>query len=216
MSEHLLNNPNGGAVAYLGNTRFSWIGLGDNLQRRFFQEWSNLGGNTHIALLNDTRPEFINSFYWADIRWTIMAMHLMGDPEMPLWWQEPLRIKVPRLERALDKLHIIIDGPNPPDPPIEPPYAKNWEISYVHLKQGAAEQLMAVSGSGTASIDLAAFKTGAATLSISRPGHLPLVQEIKINKDSGAKRKGWTNALLVAGGLIIVGLIADVLRRKKK
>ena len=27
-SEDLLKNPNGGAVAYVGNSRFSWIGLG--------------------------------------------------------------------------------------------------------------------------------------------------------------------------------------------
>jgi hypothetical protein len=89
MSEHLLKNASGGAVAYVGNSRFSWIGMGDDIQRRFFHEWSTLGGDAHAGLLNDTRASLINNFYWADARWGILSLHLMGDPEMPLWWREP-------------------------------------------------------------------------------------------------------------------------------
>ena len=42
-----------GAVAYVGNTRFSWISVGDDVQRRFFGEWATLGGDAHLGLLND-------------------------------------------------------------------------------------------------------------------------------------------------------------------
>jgi len=89
MSEYLLKNPNGGAVAYIGNTRFGWIGVGDDYQREFFKR---LGSVRHLALLNDSRFNLPNNGWWDN--WTKFSLNLLGDPEMPLWVGKPNAMKV--------------------------------------------------------------------------------------------------------------------------
>ena len=89
MSEDLLENPNGGAVAYIGFTRFGWIGLGDDYQREFFKRLKSI---RHLALLNDSRFNLPTS--GDKQKWTIFAQNLLGDPEMPLWVGKPNDMKV--------------------------------------------------------------------------------------------------------------------------
>ena len=89
MSEDLLKNPNGGAVGYIGNTRFSWIGLGDDYQREFFKR---LKVTRHLALLNDSRFNLPNN--WSSEKWTKFSLNLLGDPEMPVWVGKPKAMKV--------------------------------------------------------------------------------------------------------------------------
>jgi hypothetical protein len=187
MSEHLLQNSQGGAVAYVGNTRFSWIGVGDDIQRRFFQEWGTLGGDAHLGLLFDTRAGLIDNFWWADARWSILSLNLMGDPEMPLWWRQPLRFRLPEV-LLLDNLRLWID-PNPPDPPfrIDLPYRKNWGMTWVHLRQGEREQLLLADSAGRVELPLTDFQPGAATLTVTRPGFRPVVQQIELGRSRQRK-----------------------------
>jgi hypothetical protein len=83
-SEKLVFNPNGGAVAYVGYTRFGWIGVGDDFERAFF---TRLKTTRHLALLNDSRLTL-----WHV--WTKYVQILLGDPEMPVWVGKPKAIKV--------------------------------------------------------------------------------------------------------------------------
>lgn len=185
MSERLLNNANGGAVAYVGNTRFSWISVGDDIQRRFFREWATLGGDAHLGLLCDTRAALVNSFYWADGRWAVLSLNLLGDPEMPLWWSRPLKIRIPEVI-LLDELRIRVD-PNPPDPPfrIDAPYDKVWGLARAHLRQGGREQLGLADPEGRIDLPLTGFQAGPATLTVTRPGHQPFVQQVEIRGAAG-------------------------------
>ena len=187
VSEHLIANSNGGAVAYIGSTRFSWIGVGDDYQRRFFNQWSTLGGNAHLGLLCDTRATLYGSDAWW-YRWPILSLNLTGDPEMPLWWCEPLIFHIPEIY-AIDELRLLID-PNPPDPPffIDDPYRRNWGLTYVHVRQGDQEKVMLADAEGRVEMPLTEFQTGAATLTVTRPGHQPVVREIKLVNSSEPKR----------------------------
>jgi len=205
VSEHLTGNPLGGAVAYVGNTRFSWIGVGDDYQRRFFREWATLGGNAHLGLLCDTRATLFGSSNWWD-RWAILALNLTGDPEMPLWWREPFRIRVPDLVLT-DPLKVRIPLPDPPDPIIDLPYRENWEKTTVHLRQGEQEQVMMAGPDGQAEMALSNFRSGRATLTIARPGHQPLVQDVHLNK-TGEPAAGEGEA---HRGLVIVLMILFLL-----
>jgi hypothetical protein len=102
VSEKSLYNPKGGAVAYIGNTRFSWIGVGDNFQRAFF---SRLTSTRHLGLLNDVRCTMVNEntgFWKRYNKWAIFALNLMGDPEMPVWVGPPKDMYV-ELNHNLDK-----------------------------------------------------------------------------------------------------------------
>lgn len=89
MSEHLIYNANGGAIGYVGNTRFSWIGVGDNFQRTFFR---TLKISNHLGYLNDSRCALVNEwtgFYKLYNKWVIFAQNLLGDPEMEVWVGSP-------------------------------------------------------------------------------------------------------------------------------
>lgn len=101
VSERSLYNPNGGAIAYLGNTRFSWIGVGDNFQRAFFHR---LTTTRDLGLLADMRCALLNEgtgFWRRYNKWTIFALNLMGDPEMPVWVGPPKTL-IARFDRELD------------------------------------------------------------------------------------------------------------------
>lgn len=89
-SERLVNNPAGGAVAYVGSTRFSWIGWGDDYQRTFFHE---LRVTRHLGRLHDSRLRSVQ----ADPnnhghRWISLSLNLIGDPEMQVWTFKPARL----------------------------------------------------------------------------------------------------------------------------
>jgi len=177
MSEHLVKNPNGGAVAYVGSTRFSWIGVGDDIQRRFFHEWASLAGDAHIGLLFDTRASQVDSFYWADGRWSVLSLNLMGDPEMPLWWREPLTFRIPELI-PIDRFHIV---PPEPDPRFTLPYRDNWGRTFVTIRQGDREELLMADANGDVQLP-AGFAPGAATLTVTRNGSRPVTQEVTLQK----------------------------------
>ena len=207
MSEHLVRNANGGAVAYVGNSRFSWIGAGDDIQRRFFHQWATLAGHAHLGLLFDTRSELVDSFYWADGRWSVLSLNLMGDPEMPLWWNQPFHFRVPEVYH-FDRLRLLLDPPNPPDPPyrIDLPYSRIWGLTTVHLRQGGREQVALANPAGWSEMSLADFEPGTATLTVTRPGHQPVVQEVQIKKSPvpRADKRPWLFALV----LFLLGLLA--------
>ena len=208
VSEHLIRNPNGGAIAYIGNTRFSWIGVGDDYQRTFFNQWSTLGGNAHLGLLCDTRATLYGSNDWWT-RWAILALNLTGDPEMPLWWREPLRLHIPDLY-VIDVLRLVFDPPNPPDPPIDLPYRDNWRLTYVHLQQGEREQLMLAGPDGRVEMPLTDFQPGAATLTVTRPGYQPAVRQVELGKSEGKGQGGnWLliALLLLLGMLVLLGMV---------
>ncbi|MGE0085396.1 MAG: C25 family cysteine peptidase [Desulfococcaceae bacterium] len=88
-SEKLLHNASGGAVAYVGYTRFGWIGVGDDYEREFFK---HLGTSRHLADLNDARLNL--NYSGGSWRWHQFVQVLLGDPEMPVWVGKPKVMKV--------------------------------------------------------------------------------------------------------------------------
>lgn len=75
-------DPDGGAVAYIGNTRYSWIGVGDNYEQFFWGKLSMLGRAGLAAGLRLATGG-------VHVLWTVYAQTLFGDPEMPVWTDVP-------------------------------------------------------------------------------------------------------------------------------
>ena len=180
MSERLIGNPDGGAVAYIGNTRFSWIGVGDDYQRRFFREWATLAGDAHLGLLCDTRATLMGGGWWD--RWAVLALNLTGDPEMPLWWRKPFTLCTP-IPVFVNKLLWVLEEPPPPEPVFTLPYVKNWNLTWVHVQQGRQQALAIAQADGRVEIPLDGFAPGHAVVTVSRAGHQPLVQNATISFD---------------------------------
>ncbi len=85
VAEVATNFAHGAAVAYIGNTRFSWIGLGAIYRELFFMR---LALTRHLGEMNDSRLELLSGIT-GDERlgriWYCYNIHLFGDPEMPVY-----------------------------------------------------------------------------------------------------------------------------------
>ncbi|MCJ7425179.1 C25 family cysteine peptidase [Candidatus Bathyarchaeota archaeon] len=95
IAEHFLLNTNGGAVAYIGNSRYGWYypgspgsGPGDQYDKEFFKLLSQ--GYNHIGeTLAKSKVTFIpQSGSDGPFRWTQYCLNLLGDPEMNIHTEE--------------------------------------------------------------------------------------------------------------------------------
>jgi hypothetical protein len=82
LAEKSTYDPDGGAVAYVGNTRYGWIGVGDNYEEFF---WAKLKSFERPGPAAGLRLAM------GGIRdlWTFYTQTLFGDPEMPVWTDVP-------------------------------------------------------------------------------------------------------------------------------
>lgn len=172
MSEDLIKNPNGGAIAYLGHTRFSWIGIGDDYQRAFFHELVN---TRHLGLLHNSRLNvLLTNPSWHVHKWSVLALNLLGDPEMEVWKHKPFRI-IPDLRYIHEKLHIRIfyaeDFSRKPIPKVD-----------VMVREGEKQYSMVLHESGELELSKEWLESESLELIVSGEGSLPLVitaQEIR-------------------------------------
>lgn len=90
-----------GAVAYIGYSRYGWIGVGDDFRKAFFR--ARMGGARHLASCNDSRFNLANGGHW--MRWHAIEQNLIGDPEMPVW-RDDLDVRMAYVaNKNSDELH---------------------------------------------------------------------------------------------------------------
>ncbi len=88
VSEIFLKTTTGGAVGYVGNSRYSWVGPGAPLERAF---WHKLVFDRHLGRLHNSKATLTDSNHH---RWAQFALNLMGDPEMEVWLGSPKSLSV--------------------------------------------------------------------------------------------------------------------------
>lgn len=81
ISEKSVTTADKGAVAYIGYSRYGWIGGGPYFRKEFFKSRSL--GIRHLAHLNDSRFNLDENSHW--VRWHAVEQNLIGCPEMPVW-----------------------------------------------------------------------------------------------------------------------------------
>jgi peptidase C25-like protein len=210
MSEHITVNPRGGAVAYIGYTRYSFIAAGDDFQQRFFRGSTSLGSNANLGILNDTRASLFDTFGWHVGGWSIAALHLTGDPEMPLWGTKEEFFNIPDYI-PVDWLKLIIGSPQTPPSPI----SNNWGLTFVHISQGIREVNGVADPSGKIELPLRGFHPGPATLTIARAGHLHVEKEVILQKTKKPFIKRVAVLLLLAVVLAILFAVWVFLIQRK-
>jgi hypothetical protein len=102
IAEHFIENPGGGAVAFIGNSRYGWgspgnpgYGYSDLYMAGFygmlFQEELQSAGEVLAA----AKATFV-PFSMAEnvYRWHQYQINLLGDPEMPIWTDTPTQMTV--------------------------------------------------------------------------------------------------------------------------
>ncbi|HEX7880495.1 MAG TPA: FG-GAP-like repeat-containing protein, partial [Candidatus Eisenbacteria bacterium] len=95
IGEEWLENPNGGAVANVGSTRFDFPGTGTDYQNEFYrilfqQPVPSLGE----AFAGSKLPFVSESGSDSEQRWTQFSQILLGDPSLRIWRYEPVAATV--------------------------------------------------------------------------------------------------------------------------
>ena len=102
IGEDFVRNPNGGGVAFIGNTRYGWGGsLEDpdwytSQQDRFFYRnlfddgFVELGANFTDLKNDEFDPYDPNNLH----QYCFTQLHLLGDPEVPVWTEDPESLAV--------------------------------------------------------------------------------------------------------------------------
>jgi hypothetical protein len=172
MGEYLVQNPKGGAVAYIGSTRFSWIGVGDDFEVAFYK---GLSRTYNLGVLADSRCSLVNgSSGWGVFNnWVALCLNLLGDPEMPVWTGRPDQLSVehdpsprkgkPFTVRVLRSLLIARA------PAVTRPLAG----ARVHVQQGSFSASAVTGDDGSASLSLAGAKMGELEITVSHDGFIP-------------------------------------------
>jgi hypothetical protein len=221
-SEHLVVNPNGGAVAYIGNSRFSWIGLGAIFERAFFHQ---LTATHNLGLVFDVLRTLLHVAPGAVYnRWAMFALNLIGDPEMPVWVPEPgyVHISVPEqvvpewVSPAVSLAVPVTLGGGDGDP------GRPVEGAVVALRQGAFTQTARTDSRGIATFRWEGIGAGPLEISASLFGAVPeqrIVQVTPVAPVSGQRARSagvLGRVVLVLAALIVLAvlvLLAVVLLR---
>jgi len=97
MAERFVNNPAGGGVAFVGNSRFGWYmpgfsgyGSSDLMDQRFFhyliaEDAPDLGSAVVLSKLDFTAQASQEN----DFRWLTYCINLLGDPGLAVWTSQP-------------------------------------------------------------------------------------------------------------------------------
>jgi hypothetical protein len=172
--EELLLNPAGGAIAYLGNTRWSWIGLGDDIERLFWSRLLRPGYARPLGLAFDARMQMLSTPGWQMLwKWSCLALNLLGDPAMRPWTGVPSRIAVQAPARTTRHSTVAVRVSSPKGVPVAG--------ARVCLYQRGRLLLTAVtSDAGTVSFTLSGAARGQATVTAIRPGAVPVQRQIEV------------------------------------
>ncbi len=109
IAEHFMNNPGGGCVAFIGNSRYGWgspgnpgFGYSDYFQhefvrRIFVEEDAHLGHAHGLA-----KARYVPFAAGENVfRYCMYEYNLLGDPEMPLWTDVPVAMEVDLPENVM-------------------------------------------------------------------------------------------------------------------
>ena len=102
MAEHFITNPNGGGVAFIGNSRYGWgspgnpvYGYSDRFDQQFFKHLF-IENIYHIGNVLAAAKSFYVPYSAQEnvFRWCQYQVNLLGDPEMPIWTDAPRSLVV--------------------------------------------------------------------------------------------------------------------------
>jgi len=106
LSEHMLNNPKGGAVAYWACSREGWyldrdegyyssILMIKDFFNMLFKDPKNISNHIGDAVARARARYIPEAKAGTDkFRWLVFGMNFLGDPEMPVWTDEPRNISI--------------------------------------------------------------------------------------------------------------------------
>jgi hypothetical protein len=199
IAEHFMNNPNGGCVAFIGNSRYGWgspgnpgFGYSDKFQYEFarsvFVDESVRIGQAHA----ESKVVFVGFAGGENVyRWNEFQLNLLGDPEMPLWTDEPSGLTVSAPDRVMatgDELTVVVEDAS-----------GSVGGALVCVMNGEDLYLRATTDpSGLAAFSVSTAYPDSLVLTVTAPNRLHHQERIEVVYEGIAL--AWTQATVVDGG----------------
>lgn len=176
IAEHFVNNPNGGGVAFLGNSRYGWgspgnpkFGYSDRFDATFYDMLICQGFQQLGAALAVDKAYYIPRSRQENVyRWHQYQLNLLGEPEMSMWTDTPAVLSVAHPETLQDGMEVTVvvrDGGNLPVGDALVCIQSGTSLYERGYTDGA--------GAFTATISLAT--PGMATITVTAPDFLPAI-----------------------------------------
>ncbi len=118
-----VTNTHGGAVAYMGNFSYGWglpgnpgFGYSDVFDSRFFEFLFDAESPRLGEILFKAKSYYLPLSREANVyRWIQYQLNLLGDPEMPIWTDEPRTLNVNAPDTVSSScteapVHVFTDG----------------------------------------------------------------------------------------------------------
>jgi hypothetical protein len=96
IAEHFVRNSNGGGVAFVGNSRYGWYNPGNyntlsmKFDTYFFKSLFPENNYKLGACFSDHKNDAYQYDTWGYYKFIFTELTLLGDPELPIWKQDPI------------------------------------------------------------------------------------------------------------------------------
>ena len=178
ISEHFIRNPNGGGVAFIGNSRYGWgspgnpgYGYSDRLDFEFYGMVFQRNILEIGAALAMTKALFVPYSRDANVyRWHQYQVNLLGDPAMRIWRGRPTEITaaIPDTVFAGAQFEVVVEDPSDADGIVA--------ISSLSGQLLARDEVV----SGYGRIDVPSDVSGEVIVQVVVPDRLPFVDTITV------------------------------------
>jgi len=137
IAEHFVRNSNGGGIAFIGNSRYGWYNPGNvntlsmlydkYFFRSIFQEnFYKLG----VAFSDHKNDGYQNDAYY---KYCYTELTLLGDPELPIWTENPINITVTHPTQAPVGASSFTVSVSSEGSPVNQAYVCLWKGTDVYL-----------------------------------------------------------------------------------
>ncbi|MGD8396371.1 MAG: FG-GAP-like repeat-containing protein, partial [Candidatus Eiseniibacteriota bacterium] len=180
IGERFVKNPDGGAIGYLGTSRFAFV----NASRDIQEDWYALVFEDSVRALGEAATlsrlpliaasEFDNAF-----RWTQFALTLLGDPECDLHTNMPVAIDVAHpstYELGSGPLAVTVTHAGSP---VDAASVTAWQ-------EGEFYATATTDAGGVAELSIPAAVAGACSLTVDHPNAVPYLGTVTLTAASGA------------------------------
>jgi peptidase C25-like protein/flagellar hook capping protein FlgD/VCBS repeat protein len=181
VAERLLRKPKGGAFAYVGATRDAWPTNDVTISETLYDALFGTGSPTLGEAVEDARAALGSAAHEETLsRWGYFETVLLGVPSERVWKCQPTALAVTRpgtvpLQAGTFTVTVTSGGA-----PVESALVVAW-------KAGEDYRSVVTNASGQATVPFHPATTGAFSLAVDAPGHLPSLDSLLVTASAVAK-----------------------------
>ncbi len=181
IAERAVNNPDGGAIALFGTTRYAFPAtlrgyLYDWVDLLYNEPVTQIGAISAMSKAAHASPE--ESEHENPNRWTQFCTLLLGDPELSLWTRRPGSLSVlhsSSMNVGDEGLTVSVTGSGPLEGALVCAY-KNGDV-YGYGVTGPAGQVV---------LDVVPHSTGTILVTVTAPDYIPKESSVSVTPAAGA------------------------------